>query len=78
MAHPNKAIRGAIDYAIRNGWRFVKSGPRAHTYGRLYCPAAQRGGCIVSVYGTPKNPEKHARFVRDEVDGCPHGAGDDR
>jgi len=45
--HPNKHIREAIDYALANGWRLVKSGPRAHAWGRLYCPAQTRGGCIV-------------------------------
>jgi hypothetical protein len=34
--HPNKHIRDAVDYAISQGWRLVKSGPRAHAWGRLY------------------------------------------
>jgi hypothetical protein len=70
--HPNKHIREAVDYALVKGWRLVKSGPRAHAWGRLYCPAKVRGGCIVSVYGTPRVPENHARSVRRLVDACPH------
>ena len=73
--HPNKHIRGAVDFATARGWRLVKSGPRAHAWGRLYCPARQRGGCIITVYGTPRVPESHARYIRRLVDACPHGAG---
>jgi hypothetical protein len=74
--HPNKHIRDAVDYAIGNGWRLVKSGPRAHAWGRLYCPAQTRGGCIISVYSTPRVPENHARYIRRRVDACPHQAPD--
>ena len=70
--HPNKHIRAAVDEAIRRGWRLVKSGPRAHAWGKLYCPAIVRGGCIVSVYGTPRVPENHARYIRRMLDICPH------
>jgi hypothetical protein len=70
--HPNKHIRAAIDYALGRGWRLVKSGPRAHAWGRLFCPAQVRGGCIVSVYGTPRVPEHHAAYLRRVVDACPH------
>ena len=69
---PNKHIREAIDYGLAAGWRLVKSGPRAHPWGRLYCTAQARGGCIVSVYSTPRVPENHARYIRRRVDACPH------
>ncbi|MEX0716903.1 MAG: hypothetical protein WD066_09960 [Planctomycetaceae bacterium] len=75
--HPNKAINAAIEYAMENGWRFVKSGPRAHAYGKLYCPARERGACLHVVYGTPTNPEKHARQIRWRVDHCPHCPDED-
>ena len=71
MAHPNKHIRKAIEYAESQGWRFVKSGPRAHAYGVLYCPFG-RGGCKVSVFGTPRSPENHAVYIYTKVDRCPH------
>ena len=73
--HPNKHIREAVDYALEHGWRLVKSGARSHAWGRLYCPAQARGACIITVYGTPRVPENHARYIRRRVDACPHGAG---
>jgi hypothetical protein len=70
--HPNKHIRQAIRYAEDNGWTFIKSGPRSHDFGELYCPHHQRGGCIIRVYSTPKHPEDHARWIQRQVDLCPH------
>jgi len=55
--HPSKHIRDAIDRAIARAWHLVKSGPRAHAWGRLYCPAQSRGGCILTIYGTPQTYE---------------------
>jgi hypothetical protein len=72
MGHPNKIIREAVDFAVANGWRLVKSGPRAHAWGRLYGPAKTRGGCIITVYGTPRVPENQAAYIRRRVDACPH------
>lgn len=74
MSHPNKHIREAIDYAIARGWRFVKSGPRTHAFGKLYCPAGERGTCLQPVYGTPRSPQAHARRIRRAVDSCSHVA----
>ncbi len=70
--HPNKHIRAAIEYALGQGWRVTKAGPRAHIWGRLWCPHAERDGCRISVLSTPRNPEGHARRIRREVDACPH------
>lgn len=61
--HPNKHIRDAIDHALSLNWRLVKSGSHAHAWGRLYCAARARGGCIITVYGTPRVPENHARYI---------------
>lgn len=72
--HPNKHIRAAIDDTIARGWRLVKSGPRAHAWGRLYCAQGGRGGCIITVYSTPRVPENHARYIDRRVAACPHGA----
>jgi hypothetical protein len=55
--HPNKHIREAIEYAQKMGWRLLKAGPRAHVWGQLFCPFARRGGCIIRVFSTPRNPE---------------------
>jgi hypothetical protein len=70
--HPNKHIREAVDDAIAQGWRLVKSGPCAHAWGRLYCPAQIRDGCIITVCGTPRVPENHAAYIRRRVAACPH------
>ncbi len=74
--HPNKHIREAVNYAMARGWRLVKSGPRAHTWARLFCAAQIRGACIVAVYSTPRVPENHARYIRRRVDACSHQEGD--
>lgn len=70
--HPNRYIREAIAYALHNGWTLRKSGPRAHTWGLLYCPQADRTGCTRAVYSTPRHPEDHAKDIRRAIDRCPH------
>jgi hypothetical protein len=74
--HPNKHIREAIEYAEQRGWEFVKSSARAHSFGALYCPRHERDGCIIQVFSTPRNPEGHARWLRRQVDRCPHTTGE--
>ena len=71
--HPNKHIREAVDYALEHGWTLRKAGPRGHAWGRLYCPQGDRGGCQFSVFSTPRDPEAHARWLRRQVERCPHG-----
>ena len=70
--HPNKHISAAIEYALSHGWTLRKAGPRAHTWGRLYCPQGDRTGCARAVYSTPKVPEDHGKDIRRAVDQCPH------
>ena len=72
--HPNKHIRGAIEYALNHGWTLQKARARAHIWGRLYCPQHDRDGCARAVYSTPKNPEDHAKDIRRSADRCPHGS----
>ena len=68
--HPNKEIEGAVQFAEGNGWRCdLASG---HAWGRLYCPHSDRGGCIISVWSTPRNPFAHAQSIKREVRRCPH------
>ena len=52
--HPNKHIREAVQYALAHGWTLRKAGPRAHAWGRLYCPLRNREGCQHAVYSTPR------------------------
>jgi hypothetical protein len=70
--HPNKHIREAIRDAVLKGWQVTKAGPRAHIWGVLWCPERSREGCQIRIMSTPRNPEKHARDIRREVDLCPH------
>ncbi|MDA0818623.1 MAG: hypothetical protein O2946_13805 [Planctomycetota bacterium] len=70
--HPDKHIEEAVRAAEQRGWRVERSG--GHAWGRLHCPAGVRGGCIVSVYSTPRNPVAHARLIRKAVQRCDHGA----
>jgi hypothetical protein len=70
--HPNKHIRAVIEFAEQCGWEFVKASARAHSFGALYCPHRDRDGCILQVFSTPRNPEGHARWIRRQVDRCPH------
>ena len=72
MAHPNKDIQAALAYAGTKGWRFEKSSARAHAYGRLYCHHAERDGCKMSIWSTPRNPTNFAKAIRRAVDACPH------
>ncbi len=71
--HPDKHIEKAVHYAESLGWRFEKSGPRAHAWGRLYWPRSTREGCIIRVWSTPKVHQNHARHIMRDVDLCPHG-----
>lgn len=73
--HPNKEIRAALEYAYSKGWRVEKAGKSSHAWGQMFCPSAQRGGCRESIWSTPKNPERHARYLRSAVDHCPHVRG---
>ena len=49
-----------------------KTGPRGHVWGFLLCPHAERGGCRVSVFTTPRNPDDHAAAIRSAIASCPH------
>jgi hypothetical protein len=72
--HPNRHIREAIEFALSHGWTLVKSAPRAHAWGRILCPFGGRGGCIRSIYSTPRVPEDHAKDIKRAVLRCPHRA----
>ena len=70
--HPNKDINQVVEYALFEGWRYTLSSGHAH--GVLWCPCESRDGCHYSVWSTPRNPKKHARWLRKKVDACPHPA----
>lgn len=70
--HPNKEIEAAIQYAEQHGWRYKAAGNSSHTWGRLLCKHAQVGGCMMSIWTTPRDNDIHARQIRRKVDSCPH------
>jgi len=81
--HPDSAIEDALRYAESHGWRIERAGPRAHCWGRMYCPMPDpdcRCGefRITSICSTPRDPLKHARQIRRVVDGCTGTGVDDR
>ena len=75
LRHPSKEIEAAIRVAERVGWRVEKR--NGHAWGRLYCPYFDRDGCRVSVWSTPRNPERHAKDIRRAIGRCRHSAEPD-
>jgi hypothetical protein len=66
--HPKKAIEAVLKYAESQGWRVVQGGD--HCWGKIYCPAKVRGGCIVSVASTPASSDRHAKYLLREIKKC--------
>jgi hypothetical protein len=71
MAHQNKDVRKAIQYAESLGWTYVAAIGKRHLKGELICPIAD-SGCRVAVYGTPQNPTQAAKRIRQRAAKCPH------
>lgn len=67
--HTNKHIRAAIEYAVSQGWNVRVGG--AHAFVVITCGFG-RGGCQMSVWSTPRNPESHAKRILSYVKKCPH------
>lgn len=74
--HPNKEIQQAIDIAIENGWRFVKTGKSSHAFCRLYCSDGSRDGCVMSVWSTPRSTQNHANQILRVIEKCNHRKND--
>jgi len=68
--HPDKEIEEAVAYAEQLGWRVIPVS--GHAWGRLYCAHADRDGCMVSVWSTPRSAGNHARSIVRAVNRCPH------
>lgn len=66
--HPNKEIEDAVQYVESKGWRWRKQGH----WGVLLCEHADRDGCYVAVFSTPKNAGNHAKQFIRAIDRCPH------
>lgn len=71
--HKDKDVHDVVDGAVRSGrWRWVPNKGKNHIKGVLYCGYGERGGCIVNVASTPRNPSTHARKLSRLLDRCPH------
>lgn len=75
--HPVKEIEAALRALEAEGWTVEDSkGRSAHGWGFVLCPAnagdACRSGvfCRMSVWGTPRNPQGHARELVRKAHGC--------
>ncbi|MEM1061389.1 MAG: hypothetical protein AAF532_07940 [Planctomycetota bacterium] len=68
--HTDKQIADVIEAALSSGWRYEKAGPRGRIHGRLLCGG---GGCNLIVYGTPADPDVHAKSLRGKVRRCDCG-----
>ncbi|MFW5655499.1 MAG: hypothetical protein ACOCYW_07620 [Roseicyclus sp.] len=75
--HPDKDIEAALREMEAIGWRVeAAKGGSAHAWGFVLCPAnagdACRGGvfCRMSVWSTPRDPQRHARDLLRKAQGC--------
>ena len=73
--HPDKEIEDAVAYAESLGWRIVPVS--GHAWGRLYCALADRDGCMISVWSTPRSAGNHARDIIRAIGRCPHQEKED-
>lgn len=69
--HPDKEIEAAVAHAEQLGWTVRKI--KGHAWGQLYCAHADRSGCRISVWSTPRSAGNHARQVLRLIGNCPHG-----
>ncbi len=71
--HTSKEIEAVLQELEALGWVVVEG--RGHAWGLLRCPANSkecRCGefCQMSVWSTPKDPERHANKLRQKAFAC--------
>ena len=69
--HTDKEVEDAVRYAESQGWR-VEAGQN-HAKFKLLCPFADRSGCMIFVWSTPRNASNHARQIRRMIEKCTCG-----
>jgi hypothetical protein len=69
---PAKEIIAAIRELEAAGWRVVVAGGHAHAYAIAYCPGGRFGCDPLSIYGTPRVPEREASRIRRALAQCQH------
>jgi len=72
-SHKSKEIEAVLRELESLGWTIVEG--KGHAWGLLRCPANSedcRCGefCQMSVWSTPKDPERHARKLRQKALAC--------
>lgn len=70
--HPKPEIEEALSEAENTGWRVEKAAPRAKPWGSARCAHANRDGCRLSIWSTPKSAQNFAKQIRKAVAACPH------
>lgn len=71
--HPKAPVRKVLMALEAMGWTIYGAGH----WGRIHCPCATT--CLkIPVYGTPKDPERHARRIQALAGRCPLPEGDPR
>lgn len=73
--HAHKEIEDAVVEAEARGWRVIEG--RNHAKFKLLCPYADRSGCMILVWSTPKNPGNHALDIIRALHKCECGTDHD-
>ena len=71
--HKSKEIEAVLEELEALGWTIVEG--RGHAWGLLRCPANSkecRCGefCQMSIWSTPKDPERHAKKLKRKALAC--------
>lgn len=67
--HPKKEVEEAFGHAEQAGW-VIASKASGHAWGKATCPT--EGGCVVSIWSTPKSAGNHKKDIIRKVDRCQH------
>lgn len=71
LRHSKKEVEAALIEAENQGW-LVLATSSGHRWGVLKCAQADRNGCQVSIWSTPKNSGNHAKQIRRFINRCEH------
>ncbi len=72
--HPKKEVEEALQYAESKAWHVIKSAGHGHSWGHADCPGPER----IYIWSTPRDPQNHAKRIRQAVDNCQHHATEQR
>ena len=72
--HPKPDVETAIQYGLARGFR-MRLSKKGHSYGTLYCPLADRGGCRIRVASTPRDARNEMNRIIAAILKCPHWQG---